>query len=938
MLGIAFTQVRHRAARSLALVAGVLAATTGFTLLTSTAETSQLRTTGTVNDNFRGAYDILVRPAGARDARESGQGLVRPNFLSGQFGGITRDQQDRIARMPGVGVAAPVAMVGYVLDNSGVAVDITDQVDRRRTQQLITVKPTWHTDRGLSTLKDDLPNYVYVTRNRVVWPDFHLDPAKEKSDPSWQAPPPSYANGFDTAEALAVCDDPESSLPPLEVLPDGRSVPVCATDSSISRSASGRGGLEVAHLADDGSFGLWSGTAHRLTARVSWPVSLLLAAVDPAQEAKLVGLDKAVVSGRYLRQEETGVSRPKSGGRSSRSVPLLISSDPQVDEQLSVTVSRSPAGPVGLAGQAHRALDTVIAGKRGGQVADSSYSVGTVYRTSRKGADLYRIIQSGAPSYRAAADGSLTPRTVRTDIGRLWANSNHTGWPTPWLARDSKQRPLHRVPEYQAPDFRAGTWLGDGLAVGTYDPKRLTEFSRLSEVPLETYQPVEATGADAASRELLGDRPLMPNSNPGGYLATPPQLLTTLAALVRVLDPASEQAVAPISAIRVRVDGITGTDARSRERVRLVAERIGKETGLGVDLTMGSSPAPRTVHLPAGDYGRPALALSEGWSSKGVAVRIVEAADRKSLLLFGLVLGVCALFLVNSASAAVRDRRRELAVLSCLGWPRTRVTALVLSETALLGTAAGALGSLLSLLLAGPFGLGVSPLRAAAAVPIALVLSLLATALPALRASSGHPAASLRPAVRAARRPRRHHTVTGLACANLARVPGRTLLGAAALAVGVAAVTTIAAILWSFEDDVVGTVMGDAIALRARGVDIAASTGTALLGAFAAADVIYLGIRERAAEFAVLQATGWSDGELTRLVLTEGTLLGVLGATTGAATGIGLIIWLTGAVTPTLVTTALLAALTGVALATTASLVPAVMLTRSPTSALLQED
>lgn len=99
-----------------------------------------------------------------------------------------------------------------------------------------------------------------------------------------------------------------------------------------------------------------------------------------------------------------------------------------------------------------------------------------------------------------------------------------------------------------------------------------------------------------------------------------------------------------------------------------------------------------------------------------------------------------------------------------------------------------------------------------------------------------------------------------------------------------------------------------------------------------------LGIRERAVEFAVLQATGWSDGELTRLVLTGGAVLGALGATAGAATGTCLIAWLTGAVTAALVTTALLAAAAGVALATAASLVPAVMLTRSPTSVLLQEE
>jgi predicted ABC-type transport system involved in lysophospholipase L1 biosynthesis ATPase subunit len=76
-----------------ALLAGVLAATTGFTVLTGTTATARLEVTGTVDANARAAYDILVRPKGARTSLESDPGLVRPNYLSGQFGG----QQQRVA-------------------------------------------------------------------------------------------------------------------------------------------------------------------------------------------------------------------------------------------------------------------------------------------------------------------------------------------------------------------------------------------------------------------------------------------------------------------------------------------------------------------------------------------------------------------------------------------------------------------------------------------------------------------------------------------------------------------------------------------------------------------------------------------------------------------------------------------------------------------------
>src|SRR6185369_1348948 len=123
----------------------------------------------------------------------------------------------------------------------------------------------------------------------------------------------------------------------------------------------------------------------------------------------------------------------------------------------------------------------------------------------------------------------------------------------------------------------------DGTSlVGTFDPRRLTGFSDLSRVPMETYEPPGAAGADTRTRDLLGGRAFVPDGNPAGYLASPPLLLTTLAAAPRLLGHAPS-AGAPISAIRVRVAGVHGFSPASRERVRLVAERIAAGTGLDVD-------------------------------------------------------------------------------------------------------------------------------------------------------------------------------------------------------------------------------------------------------------------------------------------------------------------------------------------------------------------
>lgn len=199
-------------------------------------------------------------------------------------------------------------------------------------------------------------------------------------------------------------------------------------------------------------------------------------------------------------------------------------------------------------------------------------------------------------------------------------------------------------------------------------------------------------------------------------------------------------AKAPVSVVRVRLTGALGTDALSRERLRLVAEQIHRRTGLDVDVTMGSSPSPVTVTDPA---GRPVLHLAEMWSLKGVATVAVAAVDRKALLLFLLILGVCVLFVAGATSAAVRTRRAELAVLACTGWPARRLFALILTEVGALGALAGLAGAALAVPAGALAGGPVSPGRALLAVPAALGLAALAALRPGLQAARSHPGSAV---------------------------------------------------------------------------------------------------------------------------------------------------------------------------------------------------
>lgn len=862
MFGFVVAQVRGRLRRSMALLIAVMAATTGFEVLSGAAETSQLRTTGTVNANYRAAYDVLVRP----------------NYLSGVFGGITTAQLKQVRAMRDVEVAAPIAMLGFSYATVEQSVDLTDQVDPSAVQQVFRLTPSWIADRGLTVI-DDAPQYVYLSSNALY---------RQKIVVGLQPPGPTYPNGT----ALPRNPFIDCGYTVLEVSAAGRQTPLCA--HAPIHDANGTTALERTRLmiwqrSPDGRYAdvlaLPRTTTNRLVVKVTWKVMMLSAAIDPPAEAKLVGLDQAMVGGRYLTAADRPVVRGTShekDGHDDRylSLPTMIADQSYVDEQVQVGVERlAPSASAALVGREYTETLPLLARAPGTPVDTPARSSGQPDLGDTR-AGLSVLYQPGVPttgSTRRAGTDPIRCRRERTVGGSARKAAMTNLLPSRSTPGSGRYRRL-ATRAWAASSFRwQNPWAGS------------------------------TPGVCAASHRWVR------------------LILTNLAALDRV---PLRNLTAPLSAVRVRVAGVTGMDAISQERVRRVAGEIATTTGLDVDITIGSSPSLQPVTLPAGKYGRPELLLTEKWSRKGVAVMILAAADRKSLLLSVLILAECAVFLGNAVAASVRSRRRELAVLACLGWPPGRLAVGLLGEVALVGLVGGLLAAAVSTPLAQLAGLAVPWWRAALAIPIGLGLALVAAAIPTLSAIRATPAEAVVPAVLPVRRSRHHRTAFGTAIANLGRVPARTLLGVLALTVGVAAVTLLAAVLVVYRNQVVGTLLGDAVTLQVRPVDLVATGATVLLGVVAVADVLYLNVRERAGEIAALWATGWTDSALLRLVVYEGLGIGAGGAIAGAALGLVGVGRFVGGITTGLVVVAALTAVAGTLLAGICAVVPALLLRR----------
>lgn len=900
MFRIVAVQALRRRGRSLAVVAAIVVAAVSFSLLTSAVATSQLQIHGTVQQNYRSAYDILVRPAGSRTKLEASQRLVQQNYLSGIYGGITMSQYRQIRQIPGVQVAAPIAMIGYLMPFENVSFPATPYLSGKK-DELLRVKVSEYGDNGLS---------------RYPSPTEYVNVSNVKNAPSVFGPDsvcgmkfyqslPSQTSAFDLAAATSLgCYTTNPPTPHQGLI--------------------------------------------KIVVAYSFPV--LLAAIDPVQEAKLVGLDHAMVNGRYLTSsDKTRTLRDAATNTTWHQVPVLVANRPLTDASMTLQVQQLHV-PHPLQ------IGNKLTGPKPGRWL-SSLNGTTVHTIHLNNTNQYnRMLQAyrrtsgpvhdqfwsvGQVTYKRNPDGHLAPVPQVNRNPALWINPQ-VGFSAPQSNSDVGFRKLQV--HYESNHVTGEVFNSPSIrSIGTFDPSKIRGFSQLSKVPLTTYYPPEAAPGNPRTARLLHGKSLSPDNNIAGYLQQPPMMLTTIKSLHSFTDPVAfgdvtQFAKAPISVIRVRVAGVTGVDALSRARVRLAAERIARETGLNVDITMGSSPHQQLIDLPAGNFGRPPLVLSEGWVKKGIAVALLSAIDTKSLTLFGLVLLVCVLFLVNATMAAVRSRRTELGILSTFGWPTRRIFALLESELLLTGLIAGVLGTLVAVVIVTSLHFHLLWLQLSMITPVSMLLAGLAGLGPVWRASRPTPMQAVTPAVRSPRKASRVESIPRLALAGLRRWPGRTILGAASLFVGVAALTMLIAIQQAFQGGVVGTSLGNVVAVQVRGVDYLAAALTVGLGAFAIADITYLNINERKSEIAVLRATGWASAHVRRLFGLEA----VLTASSGAVLGAALAVVATAAIFPisfdTALTAAAAAATVGIASAFVAVLVPLSQLTYIAPAHAVRED
>ncbi len=604
-----------------------------------------------------------------------------------------------------------------------------------------------------------------------------------------------------------------------------------------------------------------------LTPGVMYPLGF----IDPEQEARLVGLDQALLDGEYLTGREPlfTTSDPSWGVITYiHHLPVLLNATPYVSQTVFTRLSRVVLPP-------ELTLEEVRA-------KDDPSVVETL--------PTQLLWERHIGSEEAL---SLAIEALRERAGEQ-IHFPKMFWPTKAQTYTEISSPFpheHLLVEvdsqtpYRYVEQEAGSIAFSLELRGIFHLERLgVGLEPVNRVPLGMYTPPLATLRYDESGQPTEPIVIRPTGALTGPVPLPPLALTTLEAARLIAGDDC------ISAIRVRVGGIDGLTPEAQRKIEAVASEIYRKTGLDVDIMVGSSPRPVLVHVPGIGY------VEEQWVQKNVTLSYSRRIQSGHLLLIAALLLTGGLFAADMAWADLLARQRVLALQKALGWRSGTLMGQVLRRAFLVGLGAGLGGTALA---AGALALARQPLPSLPwllGIPLLItVLSVLGSLYPALEAARVPPIpllqmAGLRHRVEQGGRGRGRSGGLLLpvryALLGVARRWSRSLLAGLTAALSAGLLVLLVGVVADRAGYLSGTLLGAYILVQVEGYHWGlVGVGLALAGT-GMGNSLLAGVMERRREIGVLKAVGWRTGAVAGLFLLEGAVLGLLGGAVGTALGL----------------------------------------------------
>jgi len=620
---------------------------------------------------------------------------------------------------------------------------------------------------------------------------------------------------------------------------------------------------------------------------IVYRMPILLAAIDPHEESKLINLDQAMVAGNYLSDPDNSSATPPIVAEELAAVPVILNNQAYVDFMLETRwyhikvpfTKEKLEDYVGHGGKedlARHSEDLIDEWQFEGQNA-YNWAITSLRNSGSEITIIGLDRMSPGTSYQGATFSPEEETVTLEVIPHGSSTTEHGVIGMPLISFT-----------YQAHFRESGEGGGIGgstrfLVQGVYDIESIPAPEDVSRVPLETYYPPRVLLKFDESGEPTLPITLGPTFNTSGYITSPPLALTTIQTS-RWLGFNTE---APISAIRIRISGIDAFTPEAQSKVEAITAEIIERTNLNVDITVGSSPKSILVHLDASDPAPQIGYVEEGWLKMGVNYGLAQEIKRVNALLFLAMFTVSGLYILNTSLISALGRQQEFALLKALGWRDGAVFAQVITEGMVTGVIAGALGLLLAVGLASLLSLEMPIGRAALILPISVSLCLLGSLFPAYIASKTSPQAMLAKGEVSAKSLLAFQLLTLLSVSLLQslRRKSRTYLSLLTTCVSTFLVSIFIGGIVHSRSYLAGTLLGEHILLHIGNFQLAIAGISFLMAGIAIADTLLISVVERKSEIGTLKAVGWHNKYVALLFLGEGLLLGSVGGFVGVLLG-----------------------------------------------------
>ncbi|MET1016202.1 MAG: hypothetical protein ABWX76_05255, partial [Leifsonia flava] len=713
---------------SVALLAVTLIATAGLQSAAATALQA------TLDDHWRGAYDILVT-----SEKATSDELLSPNSLIGEDERMPLRDLERIRGIDGVDVAAPISQL-LVPSLDSARVDVAVPIDLSRSTldpQDYRLRVRYLTDDGLGerlalaetyrlTLDtSNAPRDIVVDRSayddndcRTQVGDVTVDcgydyPETEKRYTALIAEESGESGSMGSSGSITstvVDDDVVFPLPGV-ALPPTR---VTLVDPVAERALLGDGGAFLDPLVTVGA-GTRPSVADLDRWSVDQPTSAFTRAISQAVEQQQAMYDNLAGSGQYA---EYVAEKQKRGEEplpveevfaAPQHLPVVVST--QRDVPLTVRVDVEAMGPGEMPDVASSYWtvptfdDAGVAGVPLGAISADVRSLLDPFSTQKLTLPWVgnpdAVPQFGDQGYTGGYFGQVahsTPAEPTSRAGELVLDSTgHLGtsmdnyWggdPSSWVNKGPGTSPGMQstyatvsADQVLQSNDDSGTYL---LPIAGFDMDDIVlPADPLSYTPLGAYDPAAATLVRNAAGDDIQHVDLLPVAGGLG-------LVGARTAAIADIDAVSDSLVDPtMDAVRVRVAGVDRYDAAGIDAVGSVAEAI-ERLGLAATIVAGSSPQTASMTVDGYAFGTTDVdgeqsvgllgTVEQRWSALGAAARLGTSVSQATLALLATVIAATlALFAVASLSA-VGSRRSGAATLRTVGWTRGRILRWLLAE------------------------------------------------------------------------------------------------------------------------------------------------------------------------------------------------------------------------------------------------------------------